>query len=58
MLAMTRWGSGRAKRLMNSTSPSPIHSSTRSFACLVIMSRWRSAPGPTHGSVSSLRCRM
>ena len=25
---------------------------------VVIMSRWRSAPGPTHGSVSSLRCRM
>ena len=55
---MTRWGSGRANRLMNSTMPSPIHSSTRSFACLVIMSRWRSAPGPTHGSVSSLRCRV
>ena len=26
---MTRWGSGRAKRLMNSTLPSPIHSSTQ-----------------------------
>ena len=38
-LAMTRWGSGRANRLMNSTLPSPTHSSTRSFACFVIMLR-------------------
>ena len=58
MLANTRCGSGRAKWLTNSTEPSLIHSSIKSFTCFVIISRCRVAPVPTHGSVSSLRCLM